>query len=739
MNILDYFVIIFESLYGIFTTTRVFFKKNTTMILCSVIFMAFVYVLHNLYIHNPINVMKYFQSSIIIVFMIVLFIFATAIISIKHGDTKAHKVVYKSIQMLLLVVSIYIAFSVFMYLSKSLIYLTATQSFALMLITTYCLLGLIYYFLLKHKHAELKMNSSTKSKLLSLVIDVIFYIPCIFIDVLEQIKGNTSKLSSSSIYVVVLTCIFLLTLFMLPILKEWVLKDNGIELLSKKTELNREVLYVDQEELRKAIIEKRPFLTRSLLKLNNEIENYIKIHNGIFKPTSLFSKEDLLREKKYISGLDELSQIQNHDYCTDNAQITCDTSNNVILCNGNIVKNYYNINETCDTNLLKNLNAYHPQDIMEIYDVSQNRLSLQEICDVDVDLSHVPTRVVRLTYDTKNDTIDKVMNQNNDLDGKTVYACRDISNDEYKVIYGYYNNDDNDDIKGPIVFETNPTNIDDDGIGGDTEGFGMYVENTYNHKMDAIMAEHDLLKSFSEEERQLFKRALNDNKSNMKDIMENIANDPDKIQLYLMSYFSNNDNYMTLLNRINKYNNENKTIINQETSRLVKYINMTMKIHTFNYHYGIVFWLYLDPSLMNHDKQFEESTIFTYGNQPRIYFDHSTKEICLSIRRQDKTKTSTNIHDNDIYRTKNILYQRWNLFVVNYNYGELDLFINNNLVANADHLSPYIDENMNVISFGSENEPLEHCGICSVKYYEEPLELSKISDIYKLQPNPCGK
>ena len=84
-----------------------------------------------------------------------------------------------------------------------------------------------------------------------------------------------------------------------------------------------------------------------------------------------------------------------------------------------------------------------------------------------------------------------------------------------------------------------------------------------------------------------------------------------------------------------------------------------------------------------------------------------------------------------LYRTKKILYQKWNHFVINYNYGTMDLFINNNLVGTYKNVTPYFNGATSELSFGDSVHVLTNCGICDINYYKTPITLSKIETIYK--------
>jgi hypothetical protein len=82
-----------------------------------------------------------------------------------------------------------------------------------------------------------------------------------------------------------------------------------------------------------------------------------------------------------------------------------------------------------------------------------------------------------------------------------------------------------------------------------------------------------------------------------------------------------------------------------------------------------------------------------------------------------------------LYKTTQVLFQRWNFIVMNYNYGSLDLFINNNLVGTyPDILTVLRPDDMLVVG-SRENKSIG--GICQMKYYELPLGIRKIDKIYQ--------
>ena len=66
---------------------------------------------------------------------------------------------------------------------------------------------------------------------------------------------------------------------------------------------------------------------------------------------------------------------------------------------------------------------------------------------------------------------------------------------------------------------------------------------------------------------------------------------------------------------------------------------------------------------------------------------------------------------------------------MNYKYGTLDLFINNNLVGTYPNVLSELDPDDLLIVGSTYNDQIG--GICNMKYYELPLGIRKIDTIYK--------
>jgi hypothetical protein len=143
-------------------------------------------------------------------------------------------------------------------------------------------------------------------------------------------------------------------------------------------------------------------------------------------------------------------------------------------------------------------------------------------------------------------------------------------------------------------------------------------------------------------------------------------------------------------------------------------------LKSIKYHYSLSFWIYL----FNDQTMVGKDTILKYGSRPSMYYDHATKELSVEIV-QDGTPVV-------LYSSNNLLYQRWNHVVMNYDYGMFDLFINNNLVSSSAGIVTYVSpEELLQVGFIDNNNL---GGITQLVYSEQPLDLNKIGSLYSRHP-----
>jgi hypothetical protein len=143
-------------------------------------------------------------------------------------------------------------------------------------------------------------------------------------------------------------------------------------------------------------------------------------------------------------------------------------------------------------------------------------------------------------------------------------------------------------------------------------------------------------------------------------------------------------------------------------------------LEEFSYHYSISMWVFLHK--LNGSYNNNRQTILTYGGLPSIYYNTQTSELMMIV-------TDHNGNEEILFQTNKILYQKWNHILINYNYGTVDLFINNNLVGTYNNITPQVDTDRILLTIGSSaNKNIG--GICNVKYYNYPLSVENIQSIY---------
>lgn len=228
---------------------------------------------------------------------------------------------------------------------------------------------------------------------------------------------------------------------------------------------------------------------------------------------------------------------------------------------------------------------------------------------------------------------------------------------------------------------------------------------------------HGLNQSFNN----IQKFALNQTllyEDNLNDLLDKYKDEPDKLKQEIQqkinqSFYLKFQYYLEIIKQ--------KLFISDKAS--INLGNIENKLYT--YHYGISFWLYLDTNMLNNTEN-KSSLIMSIGSRPSLYFDQLKRQLYIEI--YDYVDKENNIQQKRIYKTKNILYQKWNHVVMNYVNGQFDLFINNQLVHSQSNVSPYINKNEELQVGSIENPDIG--GISNMVYYDQPLSLSKINNLY---------
>ena len=141
------------------------------------------------------------------------------------------------------------------------------------------------------------------------------------------------------------------------------------------------------------------------------------------------------------------------------------------------------------------------------------------------------------------------------------------------------------------------------------------------------------------------------------------------------------------------------------------------KISKYNYHYAIASWIYLQQI-----ESTRPQLIISFGSRPSLYYDPVDATLFIALNYGTPKQKI-------IYKSSKVLYQRWNFIVMNYKFGSLDVFINNNLVGTYPDVLTYLDPHDILLIGSKDNDKIG--GICNTKYYELPLNVRKINSIYK--------
>lgn len=139
---------------------------------------------------------------------------------------------------------------------------------------------------------------------------------------------------------------------------------------------------------------------------------------------------------------------------------------------------------------------------------------------------------------------------------------------------------------------------------------------------------------------------------------------------------------------------------------------------THNYHYSVSFWTFIH-SQPGRDKY---TPIFNYGEKPVV--EYNPKKQRVRVRVAKKT----------IYEGS-MVPQKWTNFVVTYDRGIVDVFIDAKLVATEGGIVPYMT--YDVLTVG-ENDGISG-GIGNVKYYDSPVSKATIDYNYKKFKSLNGK
>ena len=168
-------------------------------------------------------------------------------------------------------------------------------------------------------------------------------------------------------------------------------------------------------------------------------------------------------------------------------------------------------------------------------------------------------------------------------------------------------------------------------------------------------------------------------------------------------------------NAIENTQNKSHTLYSMYQA-LMSLFNSETQSSPYIYNYGLSFWLYINTF---HFKQTapKMQEIVTFGSKFSLIYDNIENVLVILLQEEE------------VYRSKAILYQRWNHVVINSDDSKVDLFINNNLVGTYNYEKASVVDLYDSLVIGSIDNS-NFGNICNFRYYPNKLDLSKIKSIY---------
>jgi hypothetical protein len=159
----------------------------------------------------------------------------------------------------------------------------------------------------------------------------------------------------------------------------------------------------------------------------------------------------------------------------------------------------------------------------------------------------------------------------------------------------------------------------------------------------------------------------------------------------------------------------------------------------FDYQYALSSWFYINSDAPNTNESYNKYTsLINFGGKPNILYNGIANSLMVTINQKDlKQKTTNNLLDFDdegnriLYKKDNVLLQKWNNIIINYNGGILDIFLNGELVKSDIGVVPYYTlDSLTIGKDGGING-----GMCNVVYFNRPLTAMNVYILYNMIKN----
>ena len=145
------------------------------------------------------------------------------------------------------------------------------------------IIGFAFLYTLLFENTDINTNKT--DDILHLIQYIIFYIPCILIDVLNYII-NDAKNTNKTTYILGLLLILLIIIyFIIPYITNYIYKIDGLMLIHNKRYLNESILTLTLKELKEKIDNSKSLFLREGFKSlhENDIKNVMDNMNKLTK------------------------------------------------------------------------------------------------------------------------------------------------------------------------------------------------------------------------------------------------------------------------------------------------------------------------------------------------------------------------------------------------------------------------------------------------------------------------
>jgi hypothetical protein len=182
----------------------------------------------------------------------------------------------------------------------------------------------------------------------------------------------------------------------------------------------------------------------------------------------------------------------------------------------------------------------------------------------------------------------------------------------------------------------------------------------------------------------------------------------------------------------------NKPVYTDSQYNLGNYVDLN-ESEDFDYQYAISCWIFIDAAPPNMNTNYTKYTsLLNFGYKPNILYNGKTNSLMITMQQKnlnDITENKLTDFDEEgnriIYINNDILLQKWNNLIINYNGGTLDIFLNGELVKSSIEVVPYYTlDNLTI----GEKDGIKG-GICNVIYFSKALTSQNIYYLYNTVKN----